>query len=70
MARIYGRLPDGSFITGVEVFRELYTAVGFGVLVALSRLPGIRHALDAAYAVFAKNRLRLTGRCADGSCAV
>jgi predicted DCC family thiol-disulfide oxidoreductase YuxK len=70
MARIYGRLPDGSLITGVEVFRQLYAAVGFGALVALTRLPGVRHALDAAYALFAKNRLRLTGRCADGSCAV
>jgi predicted DCC family thiol-disulfide oxidoreductase YuxK len=70
MARIYGRLPDGSLITGVEVFRQLYAAVGFGALVALTRLPGVRHALDAAYAVFAKNRLRLTGRCTDEACEV
>ena len=70
MARIYGRLPDGALITGVEVFRQLYAAVGFGALVALTRLPGIRQLLDAAYAVFAKNRLRLTGRCTDDACAV
>lgn len=68
MARIYGRLPDGSWISGVDVFRELYSAVGFGPLVALTRLPIIRQALEAAYAVFAKNRLRLTGRCSDASC--
>jgi len=70
MARIHGRLPDGSLVTGVEVFRRLYAAVGFGALVAVTRLPGIRHALDFAYSVFAKNRLRITGRCTDASCAV
>ncbi len=70
MAEIHGRLPDGSLVTGVEVFRQLYAAVGFGALVAVTRLPGIRHVLDAAYAVFAKNRLRITGRCTDDSCRV
>lgn len=68
MAEIHGRLPDGSLVTGVEVFRQLYAAVGFGLLVAITRLPGIRFVLDAAYALFAKNRLRLTGRCTAESC--
>ena len=36
--------------------------------VAPTRLPGIAHALDWAYSTFAKHRLRLTGRCLDGSC--
>lgn len=70
MDRIRGRLPDGTLIEGVEVFRRLYAAVGFGPLVALTRLPGISALLDAAYTLFAKNRLRLTGRCHDGQCAV
>lgn len=70
MARIHARLPDGTVIEGVEVFRRLYAAVGFGALVALTRVPGISHALEAAYRVFARNRLRLTGRCVDGVCAV
>lgn len=68
MAEIHGRLPDGSVVTGVEVFRRLYAAVGFGPAVALTRLPGVRHSLDVAYDLFARNRLRLTGRCADGTC--
>jgi len=68
MARIHGRLPDGTLVEGVEVFRRLYTAIGLGRLVALTRLPGIRQLLDLAYRVFAKNRLRLTGRCVDGAC--
>ena len=63
MARIHGRLPSGEVIEGVEVFRRLYAAVGFGWAVAVSRLPGVSHVLDAAYYLFARNRLRLTGRC-------
>ena len=68
MDRIHGRLPDGTLVEGVEVFRRLYAAVGFGPLVALSRLPGVSQLLDLAYHAFAKNRLRLTGRCVDGAC--
>ncbi len=71
MARIHGRLPDGTWIEGVEVFRRLYAAIGFGWLVAVTRVPGISHLLRLGYHLFAKNRLRLTGRCApDGTCAV
>ena len=68
MDRIHGRLPDGSLVTGVEVFRVIYAAVGFSWLVALTRLPGLRQLLDVLYRWFARNRLRLTGRCDDGSC--
>jgi predicted DCC family thiol-disulfide oxidoreductase YuxK len=50
------------------VFRQLYAAVGFGRLVAVSRVPGISHLLRLGYHLFAKNRLRLTGRCADAGC--
>lgn len=70
MARMHGRLPDGGWIEGVEVFRRLYSAIGFGPLVVLSRLPGISQILDLGYAVFAKNRLRLTGRCTSETCDV
>lgn len=68
MARIKGRLADGTWIDGVEVFRQLYAAVGFRRLVALSRLPGLAHLLSLAYRLFAKNRLRLTGRCTPEAC--
>ena len=71
MEKIRGRLPTGEMIEGVEVFRRLYAAVGFGPLVALTRAPGLSHLLDAGYRAFARNRLRLTGRCTDdGVCAV
>ncbi|MCC6900576.1 MAG: DUF393 domain-containing protein [Polyangiaceae bacterium] len=65
MRRIHARLPDGSVIDGVEVFRRLYGAVGFSPLVWLSRAPGIAQALDFGYEKFAANRLRWTGRCTD-----
>lgn len=68
MGRIHGRLPDGTIIEGVEVFRRLYAAVGFGALVKVSRAPGVSQVLDAAYRLFAKNRLKLTGRCTDVAC--
>ncbi|MSQ43976.1 MAG: DUF393 domain-containing protein [Chloroflexi bacterium] len=70
MERIHGRLPDGTMIEGVEVFRQLYSAVGFGRLVSLTRLPIVREALHVGYLLFAKNRLRMTGRCLEDICAV
>lgn len=70
MAKIHGRLPDGTMLEGVEVFRRLYSAVGFGPLVVLTRLPVIKQLLNAAYRGFAKNRLRLTGRCIEGVCEI
>jgi hypothetical protein len=44
--------------------------VGFRRLVSLSRLPGVRHLLELGYRLFARYRLRLTGRCAGGTCSV
>jgi len=68
MAEIRGRLPDGTMIQGVEVFRRLYAALGWRWLASLSRLPVVSHGLDFGYRIFARNRLRLTGRCAGGAC--
>ncbi len=71
MARIQGRLADGTWIDGVEVFRQLYAAIGWTKLVAVTRWPVIRTVLSAGYRLFASNRMRLTGRCApDAACAV
>ena len=64
MRRIHARLPTGETLTGVEVFREIYARVGFARAVAVSRWPLISQLLDGAYVLFAKSRLRLTGRCA------
>lgn len=60
---IQGRLASGEWITGVEVLRQLYSAVGFRWLMLPTRLPGISHLLEWAYRIFARNRLKWTGRC-------
>jgi predicted DCC family thiol-disulfide oxidoreductase YuxK len=71
MGRIHARRRDGAWFDGVDVFRELYARVGFGWVVALSRLPVVRQLLDGVYAWFAVNRLRLTGRrCDTQGCAL
>ncbi|MBK6846215.1 MAG: DUF393 domain-containing protein [Proteobacteria bacterium] len=68
MAKIHGRLGDGTWISGMEVFRRVYAAVGLRWLAAVTRAPGLSQLLDGAYAIFARNRLRITGRCSDQSC--
>jgi predicted DCC family thiol-disulfide oxidoreductase YuxK len=59
---IHARWADGSVITGVEVFRAMWEAVGLGFLAKLSRLSLVEPLVLKAYAWFARNRLRLTGR--------
>lgn len=70
MDRIHGRKADGTIVEGVDVFREIYAALGAHWLVWLTKLPGISNLLEFGYKHFAKNRLRLTGRCKDGVCKV
>jgi predicted DCC family thiol-disulfide oxidoreductase YuxK len=62
VARIHGALRDGTVVSGMEVFRRAYAAVGLGWLMAPTRWPGLRRLADLAYRTFARNRLRLTGR--------
>ncbi len=68
-ARIHGMLPDGEIIEGVDVFRHAYAAVGFERLSRIANWKGIRPILDWLYLIFARNRLRLTGR-GPKTCAV
>jgi predicted DCC family thiol-disulfide oxidoreductase YuxK len=70
MAQIHGRLPDGTWVIGVETFRHLYRAIGFNRLVALTRLPVVSQLMDVGYGIFAKYRLALTGRCTTETCRV
>ena len=58
MKEIHGRYADGTLVTGVEVFREIYRRIGFGWLVSVSRLPVLKQLLDVAYCVFAYFRFR------------
>jgi predicted DCC family thiol-disulfide oxidoreductase YuxK len=55
-ALIHAQRPDGSLVVGVEVFRLAYAAAGLGHITAPTAWPLLRPAVDAAYAVFARNR--------------
>lgn len=68
MGRIHGVLPDGTLVEGMEVFRRAYAGVGLGWLLAPSRWPLLGPLFDAAYRVFARNRLRWTGRSGAAAC--
>ena len=70
MDEIQGRLVDGQWITGVELFRQVYSAVGLGIFVWPTRLPLVRNVLNWGYHLFARNRLRWTGRCNQQSCGI
>jgi predicted DCC family thiol-disulfide oxidoreductase YuxK len=68
---IHARWADGSVITGVDVFRAMWEAVGLGFLARLSRLSLVEPLVLRAYEWFARNRLQLTGRlnpCPEGVC--
>jgi predicted DCC family thiol-disulfide oxidoreductase YuxK len=68
---IHARWADGRVISGVEVFRAMWEAVGLGMLARLSRLSLLEPMVLRAYAWFARNRLRLTGRsnsCPTSAC--
>ena len=62
MKEIHGRDSKGNFVTGVDVFREIYSRLGFGWLVKISRLPVLRHALDVGYRIFAYLRFKHASR--------
>ena len=71
-AVIHAQWADGTVITGVEVFRAIWEAIGLGFLSRLSRLPLVAPLMVTAYGWFARNRLWLTGRsnaCPGNACA-
>ena len=71
-AVIHAQWADGTVITGVEVFRAIWEAIGLGFLSRLSRLPLVAPLMVTAYRWFARNRLWLTGRsnaCPGNACA-
>ena len=69
MREIHGRYADGSVIVGVEVFREIYSRLGFGFLVKPTRWAIVRWTMDVAYRLFASIRYRAAlKRFNKGSC--
>lgn len=56
---------------GVPAFNVMYSAVGLGWLGRLLMWPPMRPLMDKSYDIFARNRLKWTGRgneCASGRC--
>lgn len=58
---------------GVPAFAVMYSAVGLSWLARLMTWPPVRPFMDKSYAVFARNRLKWTGRgdeCKAGRCEI
>ncbi|HSH88782.1 MAG TPA: DUF393 domain-containing protein [Ramlibacter sp.] len=57
---IHAMRPDRTLVVGVEVFRLAYGAVGWGLVFAPASLPGLNFLAERAYALFARNRYRVS----------
>ena len=62
MRKIRAVLPDNTVVSGVEVFRRVYSAIGLGWMFEMTNVPIIGRVADAMYDIWAENRLRITGR--------
>jgi predicted DCC family thiol-disulfide oxidoreductase YuxK len=69
MGSIHGVTPDGRVVSGPEVFRLAYGAVGWGWLWAPTGWPVLRPIFDRLYRVFARLRLKLTSHPDAAACA-
>ena len=59
MAEIHGVYADGKVISGMQVFRESYSAVGKGWLLTPTQWPLLQTFFDYSYQCFARHRLKL-----------
>ena len=57
---IHAVLPDGTLVSGVEVFRLAYGAIGQGLLFAPTGLPLLSPLFERAYAAFARHRYHVS----------
>jgi len=62
MKSIHAILPDGKVVSGIEVFRRLYDAVGLGWVYAITEVPAVGRLADRVYDFWARNRMAVTGR--------
>jgi predicted DCC family thiol-disulfide oxidoreductase YuxK len=62
MGRIHAVLPDGTVIQDVAVFRRVYEELGMGWIYAATKWPIVGSIANQLYTLWAKLRLRLTGR--------
>jgi predicted DCC family thiol-disulfide oxidoreductase YuxK len=62
MGRIHGLTAEGEVLRDLPVFRRAYELVGLGWIYAPTRWPLVGSLAAAAYDLWARLRLRLTGR--------
>ena len=62
MKKIYAVLDTGEIVSGVAVFRHVYSAVGLGWVWHVTTWPGVSWLAERAYDVWAGWRMRITGR--------
>ena len=62
MGTIHAILPDGRVIKNIEVFRQVYERLGMGWIYAVTKIPVVGAIADWIYKVWARWRLKLTGR--------
>ena len=62
MRAIHARTEDGEWVTGVDVFRGIYSRLGFKRLSSFSRFPVVSHLLGVSYRIFAWFRYRAAVR--------
>jgi predicted DCC family thiol-disulfide oxidoreductase YuxK len=62
MGRIHGIAADGTVLRDLSVFRRAYELIGLGWLYAPTRWPVLGSLAEAAYGLWARIRLPLTGR--------
>ena len=62
MAEIHAKTSDGQWLIGMDAFRAVYSYTKFSFIFNLTKLPILRQSFDFMYKLFAKNRLKLTGR--------
>lgn len=60
--QIRAQLPDGSLVTGMEVFRRAYRAVGLGCFVAPTDWAPLKTLAEALYRFFARRRSAISRR--------
>lgn len=61
-AQIRAQLPDGTLITGMDVFRRAYRAVDLDWVVAPANWGPLKAPADALYRLFARNRPAISQR--------
>lgn len=62
MNRIHAILPDGTIVTNIEVFRQVYEILGMGWVYSFTKLPLLGTVANKIYELWAYWRLKMTGR--------